>query len=119
MRHIILYFLLVITATMSSQVVYETKDIDKARYVCYVTDNPYEADWWIFETDWRRYVFSNHGNWYWTDDPRETYYWIYFTENKTEGCERNRIVYFVDNKFDVKFDRPSRRKIKKKLKACK
>lgn len=115
----LLSILLLIPFVTQSQVVYETKDIDKASFVCYVTDNPYEADWHIFINDWRRYAVSNHGNWFWTKDKGETYYWIYFTENKTEGCERNRIVYFVDNRYDVMFDRPSKRKIKKKQEACK
>jgi len=118
MRYFSVFLLFFINFSVFSQKIYVTDDISEADYVCYVTDNEYIADWRINVVDWERITIGRPGLWYYVDDKSDARYKIYFTDKKYLGCEKNRVIFFVDDKFDVFFEEPSKRKIKNKIKNC-
>lgn len=119
MRYLIGFiFSIMISYVSASQVVYVTDDIDKATYVCYLTENQHAADFIIYESDWRRDCISNYGRWFYTDVPSETRFWIYWTNDPCAGGTRNRHVYITKDKWNVLFKQPSKRRLKKKQQSC-
>lgn len=119
MKYLFGFILLIFTTLcVDGQVVYETKDVNQATYVCYLTENQYAADFIIYESDWRRDCVSNYGRWFYTDKSNETRFWIYWTQDPCEGGTRNRHVYITKDKFNVSFKQPSKRRLKKKQQSC-
>ena len=58
--------------------------------------------------DWERITIGRPGLWYYVDDKSDRYK-IYFTDKKYLGCEKNRVIFFVDDKFDVFFEEPKKK----------
>jgi hypothetical protein len=73
-----------------------------ATKIIYVTDNPDEADLWVFKTEWKSDATPNSGIWHLTEWRSSAALVVWVSAYKSEA---DWVVYYTTNKNEAGFKR--------------